>query len=1117
MNNDTEVSIKFKNTVTGENKLKNYAEILSKIQSVLSGMNEGQIKQIEQSGNSLKNVSNETDKIAKKMNLAFDYTVIRKFASSLTSAYQSLIRVTQKSSEFLESFNLFQVAFNGNYTSAERFMNKMTEMYGLDESWAIRTIGLFKQLANAMGLTADVGDRLSTLLTQMSVDISSLYNLDVDKVPQILQSALAGQTKPARRLGADITQATLQQTLGGLGIDREVVNLSYAEKRLLIVISLTKQLTQVTGDWGRTLESPANQMRILSEQFNRFSREVGNVFLPILSKILPYMNAILMVLTEIIASIARLLGYNTEDYDYFGTMAEDIDDFGAGVDEAASSVDKLKRGLRGFDKLNNITTPTSASGGAGGGVGTGIDANLLDAFNKAYDDYYKKLDNVQMKATKIRDAILEWLGFTKEINPITGDVSFKYEGISKTLKNMWQSFKKLSVQGKLLVGLGLVSGATALYKIGSKLLKLIGASGLLSPLKSLYKSLNDINFAEVSLSKGITQSINGWARELTILDRLKVSLIGAGGVYLSLKLVNSAMKDMNKNGLTLGNTFKALGGVMGSALSGALIGSQFGMVGAIIGGVAGGVIALYDAFMKYPTAVSIADEAIRKSLEGVDEFNKSLKEQYDTIKNNAIQQESLQTAYANLVTELENITDANGKVKSGYEERAEFIINTLNKAYGLEIEMVDGVIQKYSEQLQSIKDIILEKRKQIALESAEEAYKVALNEKVQTYQNYKTAVEANTQAIERQKKAQDEYNKAYDDWAIATANGAIIDLAASANLKKKRIELEKANETLDMSKTKLDNATKAYDSNTQAIMTYEGLLSADTQENAELVEKYVNDIENSYYNGKEYIKLTQEEQLEDAALYYASMLNLAKEKGLEINEETFAQAESRLNSLKTNLSDMTNTVKGNMGDGLISAWQSLGSTSESKFLEEFSKLDKDVQQNVIDKMQSKGYKISEELQKGINKLNPTIKFKADTSSVITNIQSLGQKVLNLFSGGGGGGSRAKGGILVNGKWQPVNYYDSGGLPPVGQMFVARERGPELVGNIGSHTAVMNNDQIVSSVAYGVEGAVSRAMRNTNQGKQIYNIYLDQDHKIGTYTLEQLQEMAKSNGKPLNIY
>ena len=281
MNNDTEVSIKFKNSITNENKLKQYAETLTKIQSVLSGMNNGQIKQMEQSAKEIGNISNETDKIAKKMNLAFDYTVIRKFASSLSSVYQSLIRVTQKSSEFLESFNLFQVAFDGNYTSAERFMNKMTEMYGLDESWTIRTIGLFKQLANAMGLTADVGERLSTLLTQMSVDISSLYNLDVSQVPAILQSSLAGQTKPARRLGADITQTTLQQTLTGLGIDREVANLSYAEKRLLIVISLTKQLTQATGDWGRTLNL-RQYIEIYIENFVNLCKKGVNIIIKII-------------------------------------------------------------------------------------------------------------------------------------------------------------------------------------------------------------------------------------------------------------------------------------------------------------------------------------------------------------------------------------------------------------------------------------------------------------------------------------------------------------------------------------------------------------------------------------------------------------------------------------------------------------------------------------------------------------------------------------------------------------------------------------------------------------------------------------------------------------------
>ena len=484
MNNDTEVSIKFRNSITGEAKLKQYAETLTKIQNVLSSMEQGKIKQMEQSASKMGNINNEADKMAKKVNVAFNYSAIRLFANSLSRVYSSLIRVTQKSSEFLESFNLFQVAFDGNYKEAEKFINKMSEMYGLDEAWVMKTTSLFKQLANAMGMGVETGDKLSKLLTQMSVDISSLYNLDVDQVPQILQSALAGQTKPARRLGADITQTTLQTTLDSLGIDRSVVNLSYAEKRLLIVISLTQQLSRATNDWGRTLESPANQMRILNEQFSRLTREVGNVFLPILSTILPYLNAIVMVLTEIIAIIARLFGYKKEDYDYFETMADDVYDFSDGVGAAASGVEKLKRGLRGFDKLNNITTPSAGSGGAGGGIGTGIDPDLMNAFNKAYNDYFKQISQVEMKATRIRDRIMEWLGFQKMIDDETGDVYFKFQKITGG-----------TILGALGVGGSLFVGLKAILKIFTKItgIKFTGITNFVKNLGKMPKLFAAIN------------------------------------------------------------------------------------------------------------------------------------------------------------------------------------------------------------------------------------------------------------------------------------------------------------------------------------------------------------------------------------------------------------------------------------------------------------------------------------------------------------------------------------------------------------------------------------------------------------------------------------------------
>lgn len=1115
MDDGTVVSLKFKNSITGQAKLEKYSEQLSKIESALSGFDSGMMKQVDKGASSIKDAGKESEKASKNFNTLFKIGGVSAFLSSTKKLTNTLSKLSTSSSAYLEDFNLFQVAFNGNTREGERFINTLNEMYGLDESWLMRTTGLFKQLANAMGLSNETGVKLSKLMTQMSIDISSLFNIDVDRASSILQSALAGQTKPARSIGADITQSTLQTTLDKFNLDKQVAQLSYAEKRLLIIISLTDQLSESSGDWGRTLESPANQLRILDEQWQRLSRSVGNLFMPILAKVLPYLNAILMVLTEIISTIATFLGYNVGDFDYFESASQDAWDFNDALESAGSSAKKLKSGLRGFDKLNVISTPTSASSGVGGGAG-GINPKLMDAFNKAFDDYQNKLENVQMKATKIRDSIMQWLGFTKEINPITGDVSFKYQGISKTLSNIWEWFKKLSPQGKILTTViaGLFTSKT--IKLASQFFKLIGKTGLwkaitslLAPVKQLgqyfkvYKSLSG------SVIGGIEGATNSWSKQLGVMGRIKTTLVGAGGLIVSIGLVKDSMKSVSEEGWNLKNSLEAGLGVLGSIGSGALIGSQFGALGTVIGGTVGAVWSLYEAFMNYPTSVSLTTEAINKQLENINEYNKSLKEQYDTIKQSEIANMSLQTSYSNLVSELETITDENGKVKKGYEERATFIITTLNKAYGTEIKMTDGVILNYQKQLQSIKDIIIEKRKQIALESSEEAYKVALKEKVNTYSNLVNAENNYAKAIENEKNAKEKVKKAEDDLTLSKITGVGMSAHYLAILNKAKKELENATEATKNSKTALDSATKAYDSNTQAIMTYEGLLSADTKENADLVDKYIKDIENSYYNGKEYIKLTRKEQLDDALRYYSSTLRIAKQDGKKVNNEVIAQAEERLNSLKTNLSDMTNSVDGELGDNLIEAWGTLAQTSEENFITEFSKLNTDIQQNIVNKMYEKGYSISSELQKGIQAENPNvvikseveqpknkIKVEVDTSEAKRSTSSFWKKLSSAFS------------LQFGMKIAPL-LFANGGLPPAGQLFVANEKGPELIGQIGGQSFVANQNQMMDLLDKKIGNAQSKPINAT------FVIQVG-DKEIARQVINDLQNIAKDNGKPITI-
>lgn len=469
MDNQTSVSIKFTNSVTGEKKLEKYAETLKQINGIIGAMDKGKVKQIsknlDKQASSAKSVKRETDNMAKSINTAFDMGKIATFTKGFEKIVTKMSQFTKKSADFAENWNLLDVAFNGTTKEAEKFVNKMSEMYGLDESWGYRTVGLFKQLSNAMGLTDEVGTDLSKTLTQLSIDLSSLYNVDVDDAVSKLQSALAGQTKPVRFFGADITQNTLQLTLETHGIDKAVTDLSYAEKRLLIVASVLEQTKQAQGDWGRTIESTANQMRIFQQQTERLSRAIGDVFAPALKSILPIMNAVLMVLTELISMfatwIATLFGYEKEDY--FAGVSESVDDIATGLGVASENAKKLKSGLRGFDKLNNITTPqdTGSSGG-----GTGVDASILELYNKASEDYLKKLDETKMKATEIRDKIMEWLGFTKLIDEETGKVSFKFERLTGG-----------TVLGALAVGGTVYVGVMKIVGLLSKLSSIGGTAG----------------------------------------------------------------------------------------------------------------------------------------------------------------------------------------------------------------------------------------------------------------------------------------------------------------------------------------------------------------------------------------------------------------------------------------------------------------------------------------------------------------------------------------------------------------------------------------------------------------------------------------------------------------
>ena len=450
--NETNVKVSFSNSVTNAKKLDTYAEKLKEIYGILSAIDKGKMAQLGDFNITLtkvkdnaKNLENSTSKFAKNMNTAFSIGKILIFGKAIGKLVSGMNNLVQKSSSYIENINLLEVAYanidkkTGQFnedikeTSAriEKLINNMADVYGFDESRLARSFGIFKQMANAMDLPTETAENLSELMVKMSNDVASLYNLDLSRAENALQSALAGQVRPIRTAtGADITEKTLQKTVDALGLNMSISQLNYVEKRLIMIISLTEQLKKSQGDYGRTIESVANQTKVMHEQWERLTRALGNVFYPLLEKILPYLNAILMVLTEIFNFIASLLGFKMPEFDYSGLagVSDATQDIIDGMDEAGASTDKLKQklsSLRSFDKLNVITTPKDKTSSAGGG----INPEILKQFNASFSNYNDMMSQVQMKATKIRDSIMEWLGFEKQFNE-DGSTSWVFKEIT---------------------------------------------------------------------------------------------------------------------------------------------------------------------------------------------------------------------------------------------------------------------------------------------------------------------------------------------------------------------------------------------------------------------------------------------------------------------------------------------------------------------------------------------------------------------------------------------------------------------------------------------------------------------------------------------------------------
>lgn len=330
---------------------------------------------------------------------------------------QGISKAITESNAYQEDLNLFTVAMGQYAKEAQEYAENVGDIMGIDPAKWMRNQGVFNTLLSGFGSVADRSYLMSKNLTQLGYDISSFFNISVEDAMQKLQSGVSGELEPLRRLGYDLSQAKLEQTALTLGIEKSVSAMTQAEKAELRYYAIMTQVTTAQGDMARTLEAPANQLRIFKAQIEMTARSIGNIFIPILMKLLPIAIAIAKAIRKLADAIAKLFGFELSDIDTSGVknLASGAEDTAAGLDDATSAAKELKKSVMGFDELNILNGNTaSGSGSAGVSGGSGFDFELPeydfigDAVSKQIDEVTQKLKNALPWILAIGAGLAAW-------------------------------------------------------------------------------------------------------------------------------------------------------------------------------------------------------------------------------------------------------------------------------------------------------------------------------------------------------------------------------------------------------------------------------------------------------------------------------------------------------------------------------------------------------------------------------------------------------------------------------------------------------------------------------------------------------------------------------------
>lgn len=560
-------------------KLQNAPQINSNVANTIQGLGN-----LASSGSRISTVSDRASTSTKKLGNALSslkdklksaHKSSKGFVSSIGMFYAKfflVIRAVKKfgqaigsAQDYIEEFNYFSVALDkvgkdsanqfkkAGYNSAEEYAgsfrkrfgklqkqltgydvdyntgdatNTFSHNLGLDLTEVMNYNAAIAQITNSAGMLGETSIATSKALTMLSADWASLANLDTADVMQNFQSGLVGQSRALYKYGIDITSAGLAQTAMNHGITESIKNLSQQSKMQLRVLTMLEQSKVAYSDLAKTINSPNNQLRMLDAGFKKLALTLGSLFMPIVQKLYPYMNAVVMVLQDFAQWVAKLAGIKLGDTDGsrktpevpdYSDAADDTDKVAKNMDKTAKKTKKAADNLQSFDQVNKLQDNSdSDSDDDDNDKNANIDlskdiSDALKNYEKIWDNAFKSNQNKAVELyKKMKKAILDaWKG-----GDFTSLGSALANWINKGMRSIpWTKIKKTTkkIAKSLATFLNGFVKDLDWTKLGENFSE--GLNTWFETSYTFFKTFDWLKFGQ-SIKEGVTSAINTFNAKL---------------------------------------------------------------------------------------------------------------------------------------------------------------------------------------------------------------------------------------------------------------------------------------------------------------------------------------------------------------------------------------------------------------------------------------------------------------------------------------------------------------------------------------------------------------------------------------------------------------------------